>query len=76
MYSWAELSKKIDLSASQKKKYTLLAKAMGNWFPGKCISSCYNTEYIKWKDGTIVNFSCKKIYNLMNNSDKKFNEVN
>ena len=77
MYSWAELSNKFDLPASQKKTYTLLAKAVGNWFPSKCISSCHNSEYIKWKDGTpIMNFSCKKIYNLMNDSDKNFNEVN
>ena len=67
MYSWAELSNKFDLPTSQKKTYTLLAKAVGNWFPGKCISSCHSSEYIKWKDGTpIMNFSCKKVYNLMN----------
>ena len=50
---------------------------MGNWFPGKCISSCHNSKYIKWKNGTpIMNFSCKQIYNMMNDSDKFFNEVN
>ena len=57
MYSWAELSKKFDLPTSQKKTYTRLAKAMGNWFLSKCISSFHNAEYIK--DGTpIMNFSC------------------
>ena len=77
MYSWAELSNKFDLPVSQKKTYTLLAKVVGNWFPGKCISSHHNTKYIKWKDGTpIVNFSCKQIYNMMNDSDNFFNEVN
>ena len=52
--SWDEISRKFDISNSQRKIYTLLNKALCKEKGGKFMDNTSFIRNIKWNDGTSI----------------------
>lgn len=48
LVTWEELQKKFGIPLSQKKTYTLIVKAVGNFFPGKILNIDSFLNQLKW----------------------------